>query len=343
MATLDAIHPVTGELERIPVPLQPQLWHAVTGATGIQIVLREEGHVVFHGEVTLTEPAPVSLEFTQRNSEWQVRSDSRAILPFPVNEVTEPIVRVLAPPKAIDVFILVDATMLHPKSDNVSELSYLLGSADWLDWRERILPFVSALQEHGELRVGLGAFGDNPIGPWGRGILLQPKIWHLGNMAITESAWTGLRGVDGGDFVDAVADGLRECKKLPWRSGSRKLILLFGDSPGYSVADAGTPPVDLADAQLRIYDVYEEAFGLHRAGVDLITLYHCSAANALRHVTNSSADLLRFAREQYFRLASLPGWAFTSEDWEPSLAASKWVSVSGVVARSSVPPLAPPE
>jgi len=125
----------------------------------------------------------------------------------------------------------------------------------------------------------------------------------------------------GDDFVDALAESLRECKDAKWPATGRRLLVLSGDSPGHSILH---PPPARADHHPRRYDVDHEAEVLCAAGVEVATLFHDEAlASGALHST--ARDLARHAKEQYRRLASLPAFACLSSSWAPSAFAQELI------------------
>ena len=115
--------------------------------------------------------------------------------------------------------------------------------------------------------------------------------------------------------MDALADGLHACGELHWRPRSRKLVVLAGDSPGHSLE---TPVPSGGDAHARLHDVDREALRLHRAGIEILSLYTGPAATVSGDdpVTQRRRALLDHARDQYRRLASEPGLAVEALDPE---------------------------
>ena len=65
--------------------------------------------------------------------------------------------------------------------------------------------------------------------------------------------------------MDALADALAECASARWHPEARKLLVVTGDSPGYSILN---PAPWGANAAVREKDVETVALDLHRKGVE---------------------------------------------------------------------------
>jgi len=347
MLTIDTIDPAAGVVGHYPFkPGEMRSWHALPGASAIRIVLRVDGIAVFQSEFEIKGDSVVSFEIRETPVGWEGSTEGgRPLVPLPSSRITAPsTLRVLQPARAVDVFFLIDGTTLHPNDKR--EFEPFLRTPGWKETRQKFMKFWEALPAEfpGGVRVGVGAFGDQSMTP-GRSdnYVLQPKQWRMTLPAQTERDWAELRATDGGDFIDALADGLHRCAALPWRVDARKLVVVFGDSPGYSVLHAGHGPVALADGQLREYDVYQEAGALHDQNVEIATIFHSPSAEGLRDRTDFAAELVDYARDQYLRLASQPAWSLTSPDWDPVRFAEAWKSWTGMIARGASPPIQPTE
>ncbi len=138
----------------------------------------------------------------------------------------------------------------------------------------------------------------------------------------------------GGDFLDALADGLHAARQARWRQSSRKLLIVFGNSPGYSLID---PPDPMTNLAVREASIEEEIDALHQSGVEIMTIFH-DPPGAEDLYSADMPDLLARARDQYARLATLPEWAQTS-DADFSAAIKKWLDPPLILARGAAPGL----
>ena len=341
MPTIDTVDPATGRIERLPINVGKSTWRAVLGANALHLVIREGDLILLNVEVDAPNGAPVEVCFVQHGQEWAAKVENRAVLRLPRNEPECAHVLFANASRNVDIFFLIDGTSLHPAGDK-GDLQPLIGSTEWEPVRLRLLDILKPLEDRGvDLHTGVGSFADTSILPGIESYLLHPREWRLAPTSRTRSDWSLPKPADGGDFVDALADGLHACRQLPWRTGSRKLVVLFGDSPGYCVSEAGRSPIDLADCHLRELDVFEEADALHLLGVELATVYHSPSGDALAEVADYSRELVSYARRQYERLASNPDWALTSPAWDPTAFSEQWYTFSGPLARGVAPPLGP--
>ncbi len=127
-----------------------------------------------------------------------------------------------------------------------------------------------------------------------------------------ESLLAAIKPSPGGDFVDALADALATCNRLPWSKDARKLALVLGDSPGHSIVH---PIGNCGDATVRVHDVDLEAAELHRQGVEILTLYNRPPADFVPK-GGHGGELLQRAAQQYLRLASTPHYALDIATFE---------------------------
>jgi len=221
----------------------------------------------------------------------------------------------------------------------------------WGSQADLLIEMVTGLAKEmkADLRTVVLAFGDRPV-PATSAPDLRPayhlhparpeeRILRGEDTAQLRSRVVSLPATSGGDFVDSLADALAACRELRWRTAARKLLVLVGDSPGYSIL---RPAPHGADAQVRERDVDVEAAALHRHGVELFTLYHAPA------VESATAGFLRpfvdHARAQYLRIATRPGFFFEAPGFEPGAAVRALMSRVPVVGRGASPGIvaAPP-
>jgi hypothetical protein len=194
-----------------------------------------------------------------------------------------------------------------------------------------VVELVRGLAAAAEARIAVIAFADEPPTPGIYASDLVPR-YHLRHlpaerlpyelMAISPEGLEALlirclTASPGMDFVDAVGDALAAARGLEWRPGSRRLVVLIGDSPGHSTAD----PIRYGgDALARAHDVDTEAARLHQAQAEILTIYHPPSAGARDQAKAQHRDLFDFSRDQYRRLASQPSLAFTTEGFDPKQA-----------------------
>jgi hypothetical protein len=111
--------------------------------------------------------------------------------------------------------------------------------------------------------------------------------------------------------VDALAGALARCRRSGnWRQEARKLILVYGDSPGHSIL---APAPEGCDLHYRGASVEEECHLLHAAGIEIATVYAGPTGSALRRLLRTARKMVEHTASQYRRLASMPGWAWEED------------------------------
>lgn len=80
-----------------------------------------------------------------------------------------------------------------------------------------------------DMRVGIVEFHDHP--PQDHSFVTKVYAF-TGNLQTTENRISKLRPYGGGDWPEAVFDGVVDtCKKLKWREHARRIAILIGDAP----------------------------------------------------------------------------------------------------------------
>ena len=297
---------------------------SLPGATGVHLALTDGEGVLLRAEVAAEsdEWVEVAVEWDADGS-WSVASAGRRVLQLPVEDANAPLSPLLPLYRArqLDVALLVDGTTRAGKTALLAERE------SWRAHGEKLVALTAGLTAamNANLRVAVIAFGDRPV-PSASAADLKPE-YHLrpaepeeralGSMDADQlrSRLLSLRPTSGGDFVDALADALAACRGLRWRKGARKLLVVTGDSPGYSIR---RPAPWGADAQVRESDVDVEATALHRLGVEIVTLYHPPELNSATF--EFERPFVEHARAQYLRLAARPGLHFEAGAFDPEAA-----------------------
>jgi hypothetical protein len=142
-----------------------------------------------------------------------------------------------------------------------------------------------------------------------------PKLQKVSQIAGLQRMLDEVRPSSGADFVDAVSEGLELCNTIRWRPDSRRIVILVGDSPGFSFRH---PIEGQMDLHARALDVHIEAERLAVKGVEIVTVF-----SGLGQIPNSTPKPLigpiAATREQYRALASSDDHAFTME-WDRNAA-----------------------
>ncbi len=316
------------------------------GASGLHLVLLRDGAVVLRAEVPAESGETVTVELEAREEgDLRLRSPGRTVFTLPADPRYEPLppLRIASSDGGLDLVFVLDGTARRfAKGDVGGAVSALLldRREEWREQADRLTRFASELAQRArEPRFAVLAFGDSmPPGAVASDLApryhLYPREEERGfvplDPARLQTALESVPSTPGGDFVDALADALHACRRFRWRRDARKLIVLYGDSPGHSVLH---PLRRGADVCARALDVDTEVWQLHRDGVEVVTIYCEPAADLRLHAVEFQHDLLSGARAQYARLASLPALAFEAASFTPEQAAEALRSPDAVIAR----------
>lgn len=296
---------------------------SLPGASGVHLALTDGEGVLLRAEVASEseEWVEVSIEW-DAGGRWSVASAGRRVLQLPVEDANAPLppLRPSLKARQLDLALLVDGTTRAGANALLAERE------TWRAHAEKLVALAEGLTEtmKADLRVAVIAFGDRPL-PAASALDLGPA-YHLDPAEPEERALRpvdrrqfhsrllALRPTSGGDFVDALADALAACRQLRWRNGSRKVLVVTGDSPGYSI---GRPAPWGCDAQVREHDVDVEAAALHRQGIEIVTLYHPPAVEAATR--GFMGPFVEHTRAQYRRLAARPDLCCEAAELDPAL------------------------
>ena len=351
--TLDVVDPRSGKPVRMPVRMEVPLaagspeqrvrLRAVPGSSGLQLRLREGEALVFVGETTLS-PGEI-VEVSLKADPPRADCGSRPVFRLNPAQADEPVLLSPDGATAADIVFLVDGTSLQTQAAvEPGAANRLLGSPEW---EQLTAGWKSALAELGRrfpdgVRCVPLAFGDYPLPPVSAGgYLLYPseperKLRRLDPDAALD-ALRRLPACSGADFVDAVAEGLEACLRVGWREDARKLVILIGDSPGYSLSDGEQEVIQLADGRCRIRDVFDQAANLHARGVELATVLLLGGLQQLEEASEAAARLVAHTRRQYLELASLPAWALSSLNLDLGSFLAAWAEWKEPLARGPAP------
>lgn len=311
------------------------------GASGIHVVLFDDKVVHLRAEVPADpgEVIPLKVELDETTTP-HVSSRGRNLILLPGDERYDPVPPIAPwPPQSpLDLAIIIDGTLRNWEEKG----GRLLDDKNlWGMYVEKLLDFAALIVDGRNWRATVIAFGDQEM-PAVTAPDLRPR-YHL----YPPDDERSLRLLDldrlldtllavpvtpGGDFVDALADALAACERLRWREDARKVVVLIGDSPGCSLL---YPLLKGADLCVRQLDVDTQASHLHRLGVEVLTIFNGPAAKVKIDVRPVEQELIRGARAQYFRLASLPELAFEAAVFEPHAAAERLERVATPIARGA--------
>jgi hypothetical protein len=320
--TLDVFDPEAGRItplslaaETTDLALLP-----IDGADAIFALLRCDGEPRCCAELPVAAGERAELRISLGRQPFLASSGSLLLLP-PVKPPPAP-PQARPPGRGLDLALLIDATWQYSNPEQGGAMR-LLGDAEaWSRIASALTLLVAGLAFDPSTRVAVLGFGDAGL-PHPAAADLQPAFvvapaprgFEPFDKAPLTERLRGLPPSSGGDLVDSVAEGLAATCELPWHPEHRKLVLLAGDSPGYSILH---PAPGGAAAFARAADVDEIAAGLFERGIEIAT--HCAPAKGLQPAARQIFD---YTRAQYRRLASLPGWALGMDDLSTPQAAAR--------------------
>jgi hypothetical protein len=330
----------------------------IRGNSGIHLVVSDAGGVRLRAEVAANPNEVVTLQVGLDASSapyvWS-RAAEVLLLPFDDRDPSPPI-HPAGPNAPLDVAIIVDGTLRNwppppPKKTDQGEppppppakSPYLLDVKEelWAPHVDKLLTFVQELAAARDWRAAVLAFGDQdpptPLSARDLRVAYRLKPEETNERALQPFGFDALRkrlielpATPGCDFVDALADALAACINLQWRADARKVIVLTGDSPGFSILHALPRGADLC---VREKDVDTTVAALHKLGVEIVTIYHAPDKELRLDNVTYQRELLAAVRSQYARLASLPAMAFEEATFEPQEAGRTVASIATPFAR----------
>lgn len=322
------------------------------GAAATQVPVLRDGLMLCRFEVPCEGDSNVEVTL-----EWDgdrgLRAMSRhrqiLVLPADARHAALPPIYPSARPE-LDLYFVVDGTtrgVAKKASQDVDPAKQLEAAQPALlldqskEWEEHVRKLALLVdnfqQRYSDLRTGVLAFGDREIEGIEAGDM-KPKYWLTpgpGSRTLQVHAaerlrqtLLDLRATPGGDFVDALGDALHAVARVGWRPDARKIAVVVGDSPGFSLLQ---PPPLYSDGLVRRFDVLAEAEALHRQGIELATIYHSPIGSI------SAEPYLDYAKIQYRRLASHDGYSLEAAWFDPVTSARTIADWCGPIGRGSSP------
>lgn len=351
--TLMALSPTTGVAEWFPLPLEPGgapclvRLRSFSGAAGLHLAFAIDGEIFRRAEaqvqgaqlLELEIALDATLEFHFSGRDWQVLS----LPPDPGYGPAQPF-RPASLDGGLDIAIVVDGTLrvfdgLSGADAFMPSSRLLLADKEKDQLFEQLLGFVEAFGAE-SLQASTLAFGDEPLSG-AAAVDLQPA-YHLFPTRSEDLALRSLRPSDlidllarlgptgGGDLVDALADALAVCAKLRWRPQARKIVLVVGDSPAYSLLE---PAPWGCDARARQHDVDVESMKLHERGIQIVTLFCPPPREVYAYFEPRLQAIFDYTRLQYRRIASAPEFSFELPTFDPHAAAARVAACDSLIFR----------
>jgi len=326
-------HPLSLDEDNPELELQLQ---SIPGSSAMHLQFLKEKETVLRLEVGLEDRQGDSVDVVVAltgDADLRVDIHNHKVFTLPVDYDFSP---VLIPPpsdeqKSLDIAILIDATMRQFSDTTVDAgkevkvpwyTKLLLNTEAWTENVDKICQLIESLHEHyTDCKVSVIAFGDSPPPNASAKDLIPiyklfPEDRRFQKYAPEKLKTTlhKLEASSGGDIVDALADGLDACSQLAWRTKARKLLLLWGDSPGYSVLNPA--PMNM-DMHIRCLDVDTAIMQLHSKGAEVLTVYQRPPQELYEYYDGNKdkgdnrhvLGFLDYTEKQYKALASLPEMA----------------------------------
>jgi len=308
------------------------------GASGLHLLILESGEPKLRMEMATHKNAEVNLRIVL-DKEGNPHILGKDGLILPVSEHYSP-AQLISPPhntQQLDIVIIIDATMRIFADETITEnneekrsyVAKLLIDADKPSWEthtEKLSSFIEKITKKKDYKISILSFGDHEQPQISApelipSYILKPEEERERSLQFLEPeqikrTLRSIEATSGGDFVDALADALLACVDLNWRNNARKLLIVFGDSPGHSIMYPTPKGGDLCARQV---DVDTAAMHLHQLGIEILTIYNTPSEEArdyFKKVRGSGFDLLEHTKKQYQRLASLPELAFQVSDFD---------------------------
>ncbi len=352
------VDPAAGRVVDHPLPLDDrgecELWlDPVPGAQAVEIGIKKDGVLQTLAEIAARadESVPLRLRLLA-NERWRIGSE-RPVRTLPLEgRATSTLLR-RHDAEPLQLFFLIDATARRVVAEgerfSVVPLLSPAQSAPWDDCVAKLCSFAGTLAAaHPSWRASAVAYGDTSDDLEDVTRELRPR-WAVyperqeerrprpGDLEELDRRLSAIPHSPGGDFVDALAEGMQACADAAMRDQSRKVLVIFGDSPGHEVSNE-VPP--FADAQLRACDVDEQAARLFELGFEVVTIYNDRGdvdPQGLAFKTREWASYLGFARRQFARLASIPAWVFERSRFDPEEAARRVLERPVALGRGACP------
>jgi hypothetical protein len=350
----------TNDLEHLQLPANDETppWSiqlaGVEGATAVDLELVDEGGAPrLRAEIECHRAEPFTVRIGQgREGRLLLECPGHRVRLVPIDSGLE--LRLPLRPQReatrLDLVVVVDGTtrVMAPEDDGRREDRPLL-LADSKRWAELVGSLIEIAEglcsHHEDMCCAVLAFGDHRLnGVSEPGLdpryLLSPSSreqMRLDRLSMHELE-AGLRMLEptpGLDQVDALAEALEACLGLPWREGSRRIAVVLGDSPGYSLLRPA--PVG-ADVNLRGIDVDTAALALHDTQVEIVTIHHGPLPESTAGDAGHQRELIEHCRTQYRSLATLGSLAVTAQQLDPAALVARLMEGPELIARgASVP------
>ena len=280
--------------------------------------ITENSQIITRFEVETKAQASISLQVDRRDDVFMLRAEDRRLLTFQgsgkllqndnenLSESTQK--------EHLQLALLIDATCVYSQTQG-SDLSSLqpieeikkleLSISEYLKTIDASFAVLTYSDSNVDERFDHSFFNTSNIIDWMSpgGRFVPFKADHF------SQAVAKIVPKPGFDFVDELATGLVACEDLPWRDDARRVLIVCGDSPGYSIVNP--PPKSdkaVADIGPRYHDVESTLERLKSRGIEIVSLY---LGNRKDYELDDLNRLSEWAEDQYRYVASCPQFALT--------------------------------
>ena len=354
--------PLTMDAPNCEFTIQP-----VPGSSAVHLFAKSDDASV-RAEIALENEDPIRVRITLDDSTGLlVSSAHRRVFTLPVDDryAASPPLRLAMQSQKADLLFLIDGTtrflvspkdkftppfltlLLDPSNDIQIDEHHPPRSREqvWNEYIDALVEFASKIREqYPDLHTSVLAFGDESVEficnavDLRCGYTIYPgtaeerKLRDLSETQLKERL-AGIPATSGGDYVDALAEALYSCGAVGWRDDARHILVLFGDSPGFSLT---YPPPRGVDIHVRRNDVDVEAMKLHsQHNTEIVTIYAGASSNSKAYGMAKPHPVLDYSSEQYSRLATLRSWAWSASTFKGSHVANCLLSGPAVLGRQS--------
>lgn len=312
---------------------------SLAGAKGIHLSVHKDSdpsQSIFRINIPTTHQEILNLQLHFNNEQQQVQLDlpgrDYQILPLDSQYEAPSPKRLPLLNQLMDIVILIDGTCQTFSEQGTRPLL-----KDYDTWETTAKPLVSLIEwfekNTESLHSSILAFGDYPLDII-KSNQLQPqyslypsdtssRALQMMTTLQAKERLQNLPDTPGGDFVDALADALLTIGQLHWREDARKLVIILGDSPGFSLLK---PIPEGGNAAIREWDIETAQHKLVNKGIELATIY---VEQGNYNEQSLQGQLQQAARQQYQSIATYPSIGFTQNTFNPKFLLEQLNQLSG--------------
>ena len=313
--------PLSYDIKKLPFAIDIQ---SDPDLDWLRIEIFDENKLLYFYDVETKNEESFNISLDKFNTGLSLVSESRQVLAYVANNHQQPLVAVDQNQDKLAFAVLMDATCYNSwqHEDNGSELNkaYEASLKTINDEIKRFLALhqtalFSALSFYDmdiDLRTPLTSSYalDIPCIDW---LSTENRFVKFSDNKF-DRAMAALKKREGFDYIDELASGLEACSGLPWPKDAKKVLLVIGNSPGYSLIDpAPATKLALPNIGPRRFDIDTYLTQLKQQQITILSIYIDYMA-ADDEALPDQINLARWTKDQYKNMASTPAFAFNSLD-----------------------------